>query len=57
MLLSSQEWGGVENNTPHESLNPDCNVGKILFELDCRARGSELGWWSTPEKIDDDLAN
>ena len=28
MLLRYQEWGGVENNTPHKSLKPDPNVGK-----------------------------
>ena len=57
MLLNSQEWVRVENNTQHKSSNTDRNIGKGWVELDCRAHSSELGWWTTPHKIEDDISN
>ena len=57
MLLSSQEWGGVENNTQHKIPKPDRNIGKSWIELDFPAHRSELGWWTTLQKIYYDIAN
>ena len=47
MLSISQEYGKVEKNTTY----------KNWVELDFQGYTSELGWWTTPHIIDDDIAN